>query len=254
MNQLILSLFPGADLFGRAFEERGFCIVRGPDRLWAQDVRDFHAIPGKFDGIIGGPPCQPFSAAAISGSDAENLIPEFVRIIEESRPQWAVMENVMGAAGAAPPWPSTTIRDWDVGGNTFRKRTFWFYGIDPAPKPILRAGEPNYSVLASSWNRHGQLVGRGPNKPLSAEKAAALQGFPNLGEQLIEGLPGKLQGDGVKWRGVSLSSRNILAVHMLGNGVPRAMGLYIARHVENQLEGRSSIELTGLPLFSSMGV
>lgn len=32
--RLILSLFPGIGLLDRAFEECGFCVVRGPDILW----------------------------------------------------------------------------------------------------------------------------------------------------------------------------------------------------------------------------
>lgn len=34
MSNLVLSLFPGFDLLGRAFEEEGFTIVRGPDKIW----------------------------------------------------------------------------------------------------------------------------------------------------------------------------------------------------------------------------
>jgi DNA (cytosine-5)-methyltransferase 1 len=97
---LILSLFPGADLYGRGFEEEGFCVVKGPDILMGGDVRDFKGIEGKFDGIIGGPPCQSFSNAIASqpggASDAThpNLIPEFERIVAECRPQFYIMENV----------------------------------------------------------------------------------------------------------------------------------------------------------------
>jgi DNA (cytosine-5)-methyltransferase 1 len=59
---LVLSLFPGIGLLDLAFEEEGFCVVRGPDVLWGGDVRRFHPPAGKFYGIIGGPPCQSFSA------------------------------------------------------------------------------------------------------------------------------------------------------------------------------------------------
>ena len=31
---LVLSIFPGIGLLDMAFEEEGFCIVRGPDLLW----------------------------------------------------------------------------------------------------------------------------------------------------------------------------------------------------------------------------
>ncbi len=37
MNQLVLSLFPGLDLFGKGFEAEGFCVVRGPDPMTRAD-------------------------------------------------------------------------------------------------------------------------------------------------------------------------------------------------------------------------
>lgn len=36
---LLLALFPGIDLLGRGFELEGFCVVRGPDKLWGGDNR-----------------------------------------------------------------------------------------------------------------------------------------------------------------------------------------------------------------------
>ena len=59
--QVVLSLFPGIGLLDRAFEERGFSVVRGPDVLWGGDIANFHVPPGRFDGVIGGPPCKRFS-------------------------------------------------------------------------------------------------------------------------------------------------------------------------------------------------
>src|SRR6266852_4876882 len=61
MSGFVLSLFPGIGLLDMAFEEEGFCVVRGPDLLWGGDIRRFHPPAGKFDGVIGGPPCQMFS-------------------------------------------------------------------------------------------------------------------------------------------------------------------------------------------------
>lgn len=43
---LILSLFPGIGLLDMAFEEEGFCVVRGPDLLWGGDIRRFHPPAG----------------------------------------------------------------------------------------------------------------------------------------------------------------------------------------------------------------
>jgi DNA (cytosine-5)-methyltransferase 1 len=56
---LVLSLFPGLDGLGLAFELEGFTVVRGPDVLWGGDIRRFSPPAGRFEGIIGGPPCQP---------------------------------------------------------------------------------------------------------------------------------------------------------------------------------------------------
>ena len=61
---LVLSLFPGIGLLDHAFELEGFCVVRGPDVLWGGDIREFHPLCGRFDGVIGGPPCQCFSSLA----------------------------------------------------------------------------------------------------------------------------------------------------------------------------------------------
>src|SRR5713226_3268861 len=102
-TMLVLSLFPGIGLIDMAFEEEGFCVVRGPDLLWGGDIRRFHPPAGKFDGVIGGPPCQAFSTlAALNhhlGNEPKfgNLIPEFERCVGEAEPEWFVMENVPGA-------------------------------------------------------------------------------------------------------------------------------------------------------------
>lgn len=62
---LVLSLFPGIGLLDMAFCEEGFCVVRGPDLLWGGDIRKFHPPAGRFDGVIGGPPCQFAIARAV---------------------------------------------------------------------------------------------------------------------------------------------------------------------------------------------
>src|SRR5260370_15463161 len=101
---LVLSLFPGIGLLDRAFEEEGFCVVRGPDVLWGGDIRRFHPPAGVFAGVIGGPPCQAFSplvhlvrAAWGESAITENLIPEFERCVFEVQPRWFLMENARGS-------------------------------------------------------------------------------------------------------------------------------------------------------------
>ena len=101
-SQLVLSLFPGIDLFGRAFAAAGFCVVRGPDLITGDDIRDFRGLLGKFDGIIGGPPCQGCSSANNARGDADHpsvvtsraCLREFVRVVVECKPTWFLCENV----------------------------------------------------------------------------------------------------------------------------------------------------------------
>ncbi len=95
-NRLILSLFPGIDLFSKPFEALGFSVVRGPDLILGQDIRDFHVPSGVFAGVIGGSPCQEFSGLrreAPTGYGLEMLY-HYNRIVQEAEPQWFLLENV----------------------------------------------------------------------------------------------------------------------------------------------------------------
>lgn len=122
---LVLSLFPGADLFGKAFEQQSFCVVRGPEIMMGQDVHDFYSIKGKFDGIIGGPPCQTFSQARRNRNSTQlNLIPVFERIIDECEPLWFIMENVGQAPLPKQMKFNCLINAWDYGSKQKRSRRF----------------------------------------------------------------------------------------------------------------------------------
>jgi DNA (cytosine-5)-methyltransferase 1 len=93
---LVLSLFPGIDLLGRGFEREDYCVVRGPDLLWGGDIRNFHPPGHKFDGIIGGSPCQDFSRARRAPATGYGLemLEEFNRCVIEAGPSWFLLENV----------------------------------------------------------------------------------------------------------------------------------------------------------------
>lgn len=238
---LILELFPGAGLFGRAFKSLGACVVNAGDIMHGYDVREFIGISDRFDGVIGGPPCQPFSTAAITGTNAINLIPEYVRIVEECNPRWAVMENVASAKTFAPDWDYVFVRDWHCGGYTSRRRGFWFYGTDAPLPPGKRPGIENaqYSVLASSWNCGGLRPGKS-HENLQPDEASRLQGFdPSLGQTIYENQPGFLRKDG-SYNGVSKTSREVIGTHMIGNGVPAAMGKYVAEWIAISVYGANA--------------
>lgn len=94
---LVLSLFPGIDLLGQAFELEGFHVVRGPDpALGTGDIRRFHVPPDRFAGVIGGPPCVDFSRARRSPATgfSRAMLLEFARIVREAEPDWWLLENV----------------------------------------------------------------------------------------------------------------------------------------------------------------
>ena len=93
---MLLSLFPGIDLFGQAFELEGFSVVRGPDPLWGGDIRRFHPDPGWAWGVFGGSPCQDFSRLRRGPATGYGLemLGEFRRVVLEALPEWFCFENV----------------------------------------------------------------------------------------------------------------------------------------------------------------
>ncbi len=126
---LVLSIFPGIGILDRAFEEQGFTIVRGPDLLWGGDVRRFHPPAGRFEGVLGGPPCQAHSSLvplirARGGTVAPDLIPEFERIVGEAQPAWFLMENTKRA-------PLPKVPGYEVHGPMFDNR--WIGGEQQRP-------------------------------------------------------------------------------------------------------------------------
>ncbi|HLE29868.1 MAG TPA: DNA cytosine methyltransferase [Anaerolineales bacterium] len=229
MSKLVLSLFPGIGLLDMAFEQEGFCVVRGPDELWGGDIHAFHPPPNKFDGVIGGPPCQSFSSlrklvAAKGHRTAPNLIPEFERCIGEARPDWFLMENVRFAPLPVVPdyaVKATLLNARSCGSKQNRVRRFSFGVRGEQPINLLAfvetcALEPiefEYAVLAG----HGPTPGfRDRNNAKlwhTVEKMIELQGLP---KGFLDHAPF-----------TSTGKRKVI-----GNGVPLLMGRAVARAVQ----------------------
>ncbi|MCA0229862.1 MAG: DNA cytosine methyltransferase [Bacteroidetes bacterium] len=93
---LVLSTFCGLDLLGRGFQEHDFCVVQAGDIILGKDIREFKAIAGRFDGVIGGSPCQDFSRARRTPPTGQGLemLGEFERVVMEAQPAWFLLENV----------------------------------------------------------------------------------------------------------------------------------------------------------------
>jgi DNA (cytosine-5)-methyltransferase 1 len=240
---LVLSLFPGIGLLDMAFEEEGFCVVRGPDLLWGGDIRHFCPPVGRFDGVIGGPPCQAWSrlrhiVEANGYKTAPDLIPQFERVVAEAEPLWFVMENV--PAAPVPKIPSFAVSDrliedaW-VGGVTSRLRRFSFGGTAYyAPRFLELAGphrEPEHSALASGGGRPVPVAVGGSGKVKRSAKSV----LKNYGYKTADAFREHLRKQGLPpWFDLPpfTVSAKFAAV---GNGVPLPMGRAIARAVKTAL-------------------
>lgn len=236
MGGLVLSLFPGIGLLDMAFEENGFCVVRGPDLLWGGDIRRFHPPAGRFDGVIGGPPCQAFSRLRYLVEHngyrvADNLIPEFERCITEAQPSWFLMENVPDAPLPVVPGyqvRAEMIRDVWVGGDTSRLRRFSFGTEDGRALRIeqlaLHRTDPEPAVLAGGGNRTVPVAvgGSGKRKSTKARDLGFKTEAAAAAAAAAQGLPPDFDLPGFT---VAAKCKAI------GNGVPLPMGRAVARAV-----------------------
>lgn len=220
----VLSLFPGIGLLDMAFEEEGFCVVRGPDLLWGGDVRRFHPPSGRFDGVIGGPPCQKFSGlnnlAVARGVVFENLIPEYERVVAEARPSWFVMENVQAAPEPRVPGyviQSQVVNNRWLGEEQNRVRRISFGSLDGRLGALhiqpaaLEQSIWKAAVTAAHAGRR-RVRSRGDIARYSVAEALRLQGLPS---DFLGKAPLTQQG----------------ALKVIAQGVPLPMGRAIARGV-----------------------
>ncbi|BES62837.1 DNA cytosine methyltransferase [Dysgonomonas capnocytophagoides] len=116
LGMKIVSLFAGAGGLDRGFENAGFNVVWANEYdkdIWETyeknhpnaflDRRSIRDIPSsevpECDGIIGGPPCQSWSAAgALKGIEDKRgqLFFEFIRLLRDKQPKFFLAENVSG--------------------------------------------------------------------------------------------------------------------------------------------------------------
>lgn len=238
---LVLSLFPGAGLLDRAFEEEGYTVVRGPDPLWGGDIRRFHVPAGKFDGVIGGPPCQPFSQLVhmvrANGFEPrhENLIPEFERIVAEAKPWWFLMEEVRAAP--LPNVAGYTVHDQMVNarhvGSTQNRERRISFGTRDGRKLHLETEvfEPidwDFAVTGDARRRPVAMLAGGKMKAnatggrtSSLNRGGGSLDFETMCE--LQGLP----KDFLSESPFTVSAKR----QMVGNGVPIPLGRAIAKAV-----------------------
>jgi DNA (cytosine-5)-methyltransferase 1 len=217
--------------------------------LFGGDVKRFSPPAGRFDGVIGGPPCQLFSELERLNEyqrrkgkqirQAENLIPEFERVVAAAAPAWFLMENVPKA-----PMPAVEgygmcerlIRDVWVGGETNRLRRFSFgwRGMSNLSALLqfrvemlaLHTPNPKPAVIAASGGRTPRYDS--PGKLTRRYRGGEIYKTSDLAAMCLDqGLPADF-----------LCAAPLTAVgkrQVVGNGVPLPMGRAVARAVKQAM-------------------
>lgn len=258
---MILSIFPGLGLLDRAFEEEGFCVVRGPDPIWGGDIRSFHPPMGAFEGVIGGDPCQSHSALAnlVRAKGLEPTFPdmtdEFARIVHATQPRWYLRENVPRAPGINSPGYSTHAflldNSWldageGIGEEQMRRRCFWF-GVQGADVVDLRrfidfaalelpmahaaTGGGAWVGASAGYRKRTKskaVTGRHPGDIGATGGHRGSPGRYTLAEMLrLQGLP----ADFLDHCPLTIQGKR----KAIGNGVPQAMGRALARAIKEAM-------------------
>lgn len=216
-----LSLFSGAGGLDIGFHDAGFNILSsveiepafadtlvcnsGPEKYFDEgtkveciDIKEFHPDFQNVDFIIGGPPCQSFSAAGaramgVAGTKDErgNLFLEYARLLRTLKPKGFLFENVYRIIGAnkGRDWDRITKAFSDVGYKLFyrildtadygvpqhRERLIivgvrqdiikdrWFLFPRPTHGPDSKSGLPHFSSSAALYEMKAETVKVGLN-------------------------------------------------------------------------------------------
>lgn len=167
------------------------------------DIREIDFTPHrqKIDFVVGGPPCQPFSIGGLrrTSEDSRNMIPDFLRCLNEIQPTVFLMENVPGLAGkkARPYFDSIISRmsimgyklNWAVlnladYGVPQKRRRLFILGCKtallrfPVPTHGPKTGRPYVSALDILGP---DPIGEAPNSPVKYAKYPDLRPSPYAG-------------------------------------------------------------------------
>jgi DNA (cytosine-5)-methyltransferase 1 len=220
-----LSLFSGGGGLDIAFHDAGFDIVQmielevkyvqtleknSMSGKWLEnsqaiciDIKEFFPSPDlKVDFIIGGPPCQSFSAAGRRASGVAGtsdfrgiLFQEYVRLIKILQPKGFLFENVYGITGAQKG------KDWQEIQNAFKQAGYKIYYrvLDAADYGVPQHRERLFIVGLKEGNYLFPCPTHGPDSPgeepfYSAKEAVAGVDISNP-EEGIKGRYGHLLKD-----------------------------------------------------------
>ena len=249
---LFLSLFRGIGLLDSGFQAAWpeASVVCGPDVIWGSDARDFHVPAGVFDGCFGGPPCQLFSRlrylSPSAGQKHGNMIPEFERIVAESRAAWFLMENVPEAPapriqGYWPPQELILNNRW-LGEIQERTRRFSFgmrcdlapVNLDISPDLVSFENPVYRPAVTSSLRDVSDRMGEN-GRPKRTYRADGTRNGPDTGKRAalsemceLQGLPPNYLDE----MPFTMAGKR----QLIANGVPYRMAFALARAVRRALE------------------
>lgn len=214
-----LSLFSGGGGLDIAFHDAGFDIIQmvelenkyvqtlqknsTPGKFLENsqpiciDIKDFFPNPDlQVDFIIGGPPCQSFSAAGrraagVSGtSDSRGtLFEEYVRLLKTLQPKGFLFENVYGIMGAQKG------KDWQAIQDAFKNAGYkiYFRILDAADYGVPQHRERLFIVGLKEGNYLFPYPTHGPDSPGQEPFITAKNALVEVdtSELIEEGLGGK---------------------------------------------------------------
>jgi len=187
---LVLSICTGMDLLDKAFIDNGFNILPGCETdpgqrlLYRQlcgkepityDIRELinwlKKSSRRFNGVIGGPPCQAFTKLkAVRKPKFPDLTPEVRDVLELVKPEWYLLENVVRID---IPGAKHVRLDAMHFAKPHQSRPRWF-----TYSPNLQPPPPAYSGNANTFVAYPGVYG----KLYGTKRAAILQGYPAVAD------------------------------------------------------------------------
>lgn len=215
-----LSLFTGAGGLDIGFRQAGFHAVEmveydarfvptleancgmfglfGDSTPRCIDVRKYDSRHlNKIDFIIGGPPCQSFSAAGrraggVRGTDDERgqLFLSYVHLLKRLKPRGFLFENVYGITGA------NGGRDWRAIREAFADAGYSIFHriLDSADFGVPQHRERMFIVGRTEGNYQFPRPTHGPDSPRAVphyNAATAIQGAPNVPNEKHDSVNGR---------------------------------------------------------------
>ena len=170
-----------------------------------KDIReiDFSRFRGKIDLVAGGPPCQPFSLGGLrkAQTDSRDMIPQFIRCLEEVSPHAFIMENVPGLlTRKTRPYFDRTISQLAKLGYTLNWAVLHSanYGVPQKRRRLFVLGSRSNQILRFPMPTHGsgtnnphprsfdyiglEPLGEPPNCPVKFAKYPDLRPSPYAGQ------------------------------------------------------------------------